>query len=102
MRAIRASDPAYTQLSTGRSTCAHVMQADNNQHRSGELVQTRRAQRNREAAHRSRAKHKERTKECESAARRALALHDQLRRLLDFLVNEIGADGRSGGFASEF
>jgi len=72
------------------------------QHESEDIAQTRRAQRNREAAHRSRAKHKERTRECEGRARRALALHEQLRRLLDFLVNEMAAENTPQDFPSQF
>ncbi len=56
---------------------------------SGDAARERRAQRNREAAHRSRAKHKQQTQKCEAAAKRALKLHEQLRALLDVLVDDI-------------
>lgn len=54
-----------------------------------EAARLRRAQRNREAAHRSRAKHKRRQQLLEEQAERAVALHAQLRALLNFFVDEL-------------
>lgn len=54
-----------------------------------EAARLRRAQRNREAAHRSRAKHKVHQQNLEGQAERALELHTQLRMVLDRLMEEI-------------
>lgn len=56
-----------------------------------EAAKLRRAQRNREAAHRSRAKHKRYQQHLEAQAANALELHAQLRSLLDRLIDEIAA-----------